>query len=142
MRRVWFAKPEDVGERVPRLQSRPGAAEFLPQEYDPSQHDVPAEKVPQQVQANQVRWQEPLELDAGTAVWIKRGWWHCFAAEADGVAVPVDIVSGEVRGSAPRVFRCVALSKQSQCGRRISRRPDWGSAITVLKLWSTALAAL
>ena len=86
-------------------------------------------------------WEKPITLNAGDACWIHRGWWHCVEAEAEGVAVQVEVVSGCVRGIAPRKFGRVGSCKQigRSVKRMVSRRPGWSSANSVMKQWAHAI---
>ena len=131
-RRVWYARPSHVSARVQRSKSGKGAPTLLPPQYDPSCN--PEQKG--------VQWcAKPIVLEAGDAVWIKAGWFHCITSEAKGVAVPVEVRSGSVRGEAPRVFKHVGPRKQAgRSARKVSRRAGWGSADSVRKLWASALA--
>ena len=65
------------------------------------------------------------------------------ATEAKGVAIPLEIVQGSESGSEPRVFRHVGtrVQESSRSKRLVSRRPDWGSAASVLGLWKHEIAA-
>lgn len=130
-RRVWFAPPAAVSDGVPRLQERSGQPVFLPPACDPACQAVPPERV---------KWAKPVELNAGDAIWIQEGWWHCIGSEAQGVAVAVEVKRGSLRGNAPRVLERVGSRKASgRASRMVSRRPGWGSAACVLNLWVTAL---
>lgn len=133
-RRVWYARPSDVHDSV-RQKGSPsgkGAPLFLPPQFDPS--CKPARKG--------VQWcAKPKVLEAGDAMWIKAGWFHCVESEDQGVAVPVEIQSGSVRGEAPRVFEHMGPRHESGRSKRmVSRRAQWTSANGVRKLWGSALA--
>jgi hypothetical protein len=85
-------------------------------------------------------------LEAGDAIYIQRGWWHCFLAEAGGVAIPIEIVSkakgSGVGGIAPKVYRHVGTRHNSgRSARKVARRVGWCSAASVRELWTPALAA-
>jgi hypothetical protein len=72
-------------------------------------------------------WEGPITLEAGDAMWIGAGWWHCVSAEPRAVAVPVKIIHGSVRGEAPRVFGHVAPRKRmGRSARLVSRRANYG----------------
>lgn len=131
-RMVWYASPDSVSYRVQlraaRAQDRLGAPTFLPSEYDPTCNEPRAG----------VRWCEPICLEAGSAIWIPAGWWHCVLAEPHAVAVPCEIVPGAFSGQEPRVLPKVALSKPhgSWAGRHISRRVGWASAESVSRMFA------
>ena len=135
-RTVWIAHPEeDVSLAAYEAGAYLGATTFLPEAYDPSCNGYRPKKG--------VRWRKPVHLEAGDAIWIKAGWWHCILSEADGVAVPIDVKLGMVVGETPHVFRHAAPSKSGRgkhSERRVSRRPRWGDAASVLKVWSHAFA--
>lgn len=136
VRSVWYARPDHADARLTREQDGDGAPVFLPAVCDPSlPHSSSVQKG--------IAWRGPIELRAGDAIWIRRGWWHCVASEAKGVAIPLEIVRGSVRGSAPRVFRHVASRKpeSGRSAREVSRCSNWSSASSVRKLWACALAA-
>jgi hypothetical protein len=126
-RRVWYAAPNAVTERVQRRaaqsQARLGAPTLLPPEYDPTCNAPRAG----------VRWCEPVTLQAGRAIWIPAGWWHCVLAAPHAVAVPCEIVAGAFTGQEPRVLRERAPTKShgSRVGERISRREGWASGESV-----------
>ena len=131
-RQVWYAAPAAVGARVKRTQDRPGAPTFLPPAHDPTCNPP----------RRGVQWEAPVTLKAGDAMWIGAGWWHCVAAERGGVAVPLEVQSGSVRGEAPRVFEHVAPRKRESghSDRLVSRRVHWGSDASVCRLWAGAIA--
>ena len=133
-RLVWFCPPSGVDAKVPVTQPAASGPVYLPCAYDPSKHP-PASMVG-------VQWREPIVLQAGDAVWIQRGWWHCIEADAGSVGLPVEVVHGFVRGNAPRVFRGLATRHSSGRARNlVSRCPGWGSPSCVRRLFALALAA-
>ena len=131
-RRVWYAAPDDVTERVQlratKSQARLGAPTFLPPEYDPT-HNAPRAGV---------RWCEPVTLEAGCAIWIPAGWWHCVLAAPHAVAVPCEIVAGAFTGQKPCVLHEQAPTKPhgSWAGQRISRREGWASGESVSRVFA------
>ena len=131
-RRVWYAPAGALSRGTKPSSGMKGQPMFLPPDCDPTCNDV----------VSGVKWEEPVTLQAGDAMWLGRGWWHCVQAEPEGVAISIETKSGSVRGDAPRVFEHAASHKQSgRAGRSVSRCQGWGSAMSVLKLWSVALAA-
>jgi hypothetical protein len=130
-RTVWWASP-DAGPKNYKHATN-GASTHLPDEYDPSFNEP----------KKGITWSGPVILEAGDAIWIQAGWWHCVLSEADGVAVTIEVQSEMVTGQTPLVFRHAAptksiTGKHSQ-GRCVSRRPGWGDAAGVLQMWSHAL---
>jgi hypothetical protein len=133
-RRVWFAPPNAARQDVPRSSSN-GGTTYLDTTCDPSIHSRA------ECAANGVQWSEPVDLEAGDAIYIRRGWWHCLLSEAGGVAIPIEIVSAEGAGKGTCVYRHVGTCKPSgRCSdRTVARRAEWGSAASVLQLWAPAL---
>lgn len=130
-RRVWCAAPSDVTQRVQlrATQARLGAPTFLPLEYDPSCNAPRAG----------VCWHEPITLEAGCAMWIPAGWWHCVLAAPHAVAVPCEIAPGAFPGQKPRVLRderAPTKDHGSRPGQRISARPGWASAESVSRVFA------
>ena len=41
---------------------------------------------------------EPITLEAGCAMWIPAGWWHCVLAAPHAVAMPCEIAPGAFAG--------------------------------------------
>jgi hypothetical protein len=135
-REVWFAPPEAVTVAFKFLNGGNGQGPiFLPNTCDPTRSTLA------QCAAAGAPWCPPVNLEAGDAIWIKAGWWHCIASQAGGVAVPVEIQSRAIRGSAPCVFRRVAQRKPAggDSGQLVSRAVGWGSAAKVLELWEPAM---
>jgi hypothetical protein len=137
-REVWFAPPSAV--TVPAAARNGGSGNgpiFLPSSCDPTLQTLA------QCAAAGALWCPPVTLEAGDAIWIRQGWWHCIVSQAGGVAVPVEIQSGSIRGVAPCVFRRVAQRKPAGGDRRqlVSRAVGWGSAAKVLELWERAMTA-
>jgi hypothetical protein len=131
-RTVWYAEPSshDTRERDREATgSEDATTQFLPRELDPSLY--PAEGM------TGVRWHAPVILEAGDAVWIKAGWWHCVLSEANSVAVPLEVQTGVVSGSAPCVWRNVAPSRADRrlAGRRESVTQGWCTAASVRDMW-------
>jgi hypothetical protein len=132
---AWFAPPNAARQDVPRSSSN-GGPTFLPTTCDPSIHSRA------ECAANGVGWSLPVQLDAGDAIYIRRGWWHCLLSEAGGVAIAIEIVSTEVAGKGTCVYRHVGTRKPvsgRHCERTVARRAEWGSAASVLQLWTPAL---
>ena len=123
-RRVWFAAPRDVDERVLKrtTQKRLGAPVYLPAEFDPSCNPP----------RDGVRWREPVLLMAGDAMWLPRGCWHCVSAPPGAVAMPLEIHPRVLRHAAPRKL-------DVRSGRYISTRAGWGLAWNACRTWSNAL---
>jgi hypothetical protein len=143
-RYVWVAPPAAAHPKTgpSREYDTKGGAVFLPDTCDPSLHSHAS------CLKSGIEWSEMVVLEAGDAIYIQRWWWHCFLAEAGGVAIPIEIVSKEIGSSgvasiAPKVFRHVGTRHVSgrDCERSVSRRVGWGSAAGVLELWAPALAA-
>lgn len=131
-RRVWYAASTDVDERVLKrtTQERLGAPTYLPPECDPSGN------APQ----DGVKWQGPVLLNAGDAIWLVRGMWHCVQAAPGAVAVPLEISKGLFPGEQPRVLRHVAPRKRDDhSGRYVSTRPGWGLAWNACHMWANTL---
>ena len=130
-RRVWCAAPNDVTERAQlrATQAHLGAPTFLPPEYDPTCNAPHAG----------VRWHEPISLEAGCAIWIPAGWWHCVLAAPHAVAVACEIRLGAFTGQKPRVLPDAAPTKLhgSRLGVRVSARPGWASAESVSRVFAT-----
>jgi len=134
-RKVWYAAPrsDDTTDRDREATGREDSTtQFLPRMLDPSLY--PAEEM------TGVRWHAPIILEAGDAVWIKAGWWHCILSEANSVAVPLEVkseVCGTTGGSAPCVWRHVAPSilDRRLLGRRQSRTPGWETGADVRATW-------
>jgi hypothetical protein len=132
-RKVWWASPA-AGPKNYKPATN-GASTHLPDEYDPSFNEP----------KKGITWSGPVILEAGDAIWIHEGWWHCILSEADGVAVTIEVQRSMVTGKTPWVFRHAAptksvIGKHSE-RRRVSRRQGWGDAAGVLQMWSHALAA-
>jgi hypothetical protein len=135
---VWFAPPDAPGQNVTRSPDNAGGPTST---CDPTIHSLA------DCAANGVEWSPPVQLQVGDAIFIQRGWWHCLLAEAGGVAISIEIRSGDIRGNAPRVFLCtyrhVGTRKPRpsgrDCDRKVARRVGWGSAASVLQLWTPAL---
>jgi hypothetical protein len=138
-REVWFAPPAAVTVPVALRNGGNGQGPiFLPNTCDPSRLTLA------QCAAAGAHWCPSVTLEAGDALWIREGWWHCIESQAGGVAVPVEIQSGSIRGEAPCVFRRVAQRKPAggDSGQLVSRAVGWGSAAKVLELWEPALTVL
>jgi hypothetical protein len=128
-RRVWYASPDDVLQRVQlrASQAHLGAPTFLPNEYDPTCNPSRAG----------VKWCEPVTLEAGSAMWIPAGWWHCVLASPNAVAVPCEIVSEALPTQKPCVLTGMSTAKHhGRSGVRISRRAGWGSARKVKSVFA------
>jgi len=129
-RTVWYAEFSNDGTRVrDKLFTSPTGPEFLPSWFDPSLY--PAEEM------IGVRWRGPIILEAGDAMWIKTGWWHCILSEANSVAVPLEVREGVDPGTTPCVWRQVARSRRGRwhAGRREPETHGWHSAASVRDLW-------
>jgi hypothetical protein len=111
-----------------------GAPSYLPSRLDPSLHPTS--------NMSGVRWSPPVTLNAGDAMWIRRGWWHCIASEAGAVAVPLEVQHNVVAGDTPCVWRGVARVKTQRDGKKVSKVPGWHSGASVRHMWRHALAAL
>ena len=133
-RTVWYAptSKDDILDRDAVLTFTNGPP-FLPSRLDPSLHATS--------EMEGVRWcSEPVTLEAGDAMWIRRGWWHCVRSEADSVAVPIEVHSDMVSGTTPCVWRKVAGVRQRGGGRRVLKdAPEWHSAARVRAMWEKTL---
>jgi hypothetical protein len=111
IRTVWYAKPSD-NDTTERDSSQDynGAPSYLPSRLDPSLHPTS--------NMSGVRWSPPVTLNAGDAMWIRRGWWHCIASEAGAVAVPLEVQHNVVAGDTPCVWRGVARVKTQRDGKK------------------------
>lgn len=128
-RKVWHAAPCDVSERVQlrTSQAHLGASTFLPDEYDPTCNPPRAG----------VDWCGPVVLEAGSAMWIPAGWWHCVLASPHAVAVPCEVVSGTLLAQKPCVLAGMSPTKpQGGSGVRVSRRAVWSSARKVKSMFA------
>ena len=124
-RKVWVADRDAVSPRVARDER--GGTIFLDLDCDPSINELAV------CAANGVKWTGPVVLQAGDAIYIPRGFWHCLLSEAGAVAVPIEIVSVESGDPQPHVIRHAGARTDR------ARAQRWGSAASVLELWAPAL---
>ena len=103
-REVWVAPPDAVTEALLKRYNGGGGSgpTFLPSSCDPTHHTR------EQCALDGVRWWPPVQLQAGDAIWIKEGWWHCVGSKAGDVAIPIEIVSRCIEGVSPCVYRRAA----------------------------------
>jgi hypothetical protein len=135
MRHVWYAAPSNVAERVQlrTCQSHLGAPTLLPKEYDPTCNPA----------CDCVQWCGPVTLEAGSAMWIPAGWWHCVLAAPHAIAIPCEVVS-EVFSmqKCPCVLTDMAPTKpHGRSGKRVSRREGWASGEKVASVFVAVLAS-
>ena len=122
-----------MSDRIPREPRRDGEPIYLPSAYDPSRHAV---------SELHVKWQAPLTLRAGDAVYIPEGWWHCISSEAGGVAVAIEPKKDRLAGGEPQLLPNMGSRHRSgRSEREVSRRARWASAKSVLDLWESAIEA-
>jgi hypothetical protein len=124
-RKVWVADRDAVSPRVAREER--GGTIFLNLDCDPSLKDLAV------CARNGVKWTGPVVLQAGDAIYIPHGFWHCLLSEAGAVAASIEIVSAVGGDPQPHVIR--------HAGPRDlrARAEMWGSAASVLELWAPAL---
>jgi hypothetical protein len=136
---AWFAPPKAAQDRVIlRSDALSGGPIFLPLTCDSTKIHSLSHSA-----ANGVEWSPPVTAASRGRNLHPERLVALLLAKVGGVVIPIEIESGKVRGNAPRVFRHVGTRKPmswSHCDWNVSRRAGWGSAASVLQLWTPALA--